>query len=160
MTTIAVNAHTGEMAYDDGWSDEDVRGAMKKVFRIDGDLYGFAGTVGMMRKFREWVKDGMAEGESPKLRGEDNVIIMVLRGKKVYTWTETDGLCEEENKLFAIGTGACAARGAFLAGASIRKAVDIACQIDAQSSGRTRVMKLNMKPKVNRAQRAPNEETI
>jgi len=160
MTTIAVNAHTGEMAYDDQWSDEDTRGAMRKVFRIHGALYGFAGTVGAVKGHLDWAKAGMAIGENPKLKGEDHVVIIILKKKRVYTWTADDGLLEEGNKLFAIGTGAGAARGALLAGADIRKAVKIACKIDAGSGGRTHVVKLNPKPKINHAQWAPNEGTI
>jgi hypothetical protein len=141
MTTIAANARTGQMAYEDGWQDDTVRGSMKKVFRIRGDLYGLAGTVGAFPAHLRWVKDGMAE-PAPKMKGADYVVILILRGKKLYTWTAADGLCEEGNKLFAIGTGAAAARGALLAGADVRTAVKIACRIDATSSGRVHVLKL------------------
>ncbi len=46
MTTIVADARAGIMASDSLWTDDTVIGSVRKVWRVRGDLIGFAGDVG------------------------------------------------------------------------------------------------------------------
>lgn len=137
MTTITVDAYQGIMCSDSHWTDQSSRGPARKVFRINGALVGLAGSLGHFEEALEHIR---LTGGS-KLHSKCDVTALILDGRRVKTWAPVDGLLDAPSR-YAIGGGGDAARGAMMAGASARKALAIAKEIDANTSGRTRVYKL------------------
>jgi ATP-dependent protease HslVU (ClpYQ) peptidase subunit len=135
MTTVAACLKTRVMAADSQWSDDAEKGTCRKVYRIRGELIGFAGEWEVISKAILWFKKGK---EGPPPRGD--VSALILNGK-ITTWEPENGFMEQ-GSMFAIGTGGAAARAAMMAGVDVRKAVQIACRIDAQSGGPVRVYRL------------------
>lgn len=137
MTTIIADARAGLMASDSQWTDGDVIGSVRKVFRVRGDLVGFAGTAEHIMATLAWFRAGFV-GQPPR----DECTALILRRGGIFTWSPVDGEMREDAPFFAIGTGGQAARAAMLAGADCRKAIRIASTIDAGTGGRVRVYKL------------------
>lgn len=135
MTTIVADARTGEMASDTQWSDDNILGHTRKVWRIRGALYGFAGDLRECLMARDWFRGG-SKGAPP--RGGD-VTALILDGGKISTWTAADGMCPEASPFFAVGSGSAAALGAVHAGATVRQAVRIASKIDPGTGHDVRV---------------------
>ncbi len=142
MTTITVDAAAGVMCSDSHWSDGSVKGPCRKVWRIKGALVGFAGDMDAIAIAKAWMQSGAKED---KLGVRDRVKMqceaILLRGTSVRVWTPLDGFTEVPGR-WAIGSGAQAARAALDAGATASKAVAIARNIDAGTSGRTRVYRM------------------
>lgn len=135
MTTIAADATLGLMAADSHWTDESERGPVRKVFRINGALVGFAGALVTVGEARAWMAGKRQRPPS------GDVSALILSGSRLCAWTPIDGYVDVPRR-YAIGTGGKAARAAMLAGASCVRAVAIAREVDANTSGRTRVYKL------------------
>jgi hypothetical protein len=135
MTTIAVDAKAGVMCCDSFWFDGDSCGVAKKIFRIKGDLYGGAGdSKGLAIWFHNYRKN-------LKLPNND-VAILRLSAAGISCWSSADGWHTIDQKQFAVGTGAQAARGAMAAGATCAKAVRLAADIVADTGGPVRTYKL------------------
>lgn len=141
MTTIAASARLGVMASDSHWHDGDSKGPVRKVWRIRGRLVGFAGGLGDIERVKAWMRGG----EKGKPAGVESVSALELTASGLRCWTIHDGW-QPVPDVYAIGSGGKAARGALLAGATPQRAVDIAREIDAGTSGRTRVYKLKQRP--------------
>lgn len=142
MTTITVDATAGLMCSDSHWTDGTAKGPCRKVWRVNGALVGFAGDMSAIARVKAWMKAGAKPGGLPQrdlMRMECEALL--LQGGAVRVWTPIDGFTTVPAK-WAIGTGAQAARAALEAGASASKAVAIARNIDAQTSGRTRVYRM------------------
>lgn len=141
MTVIAACSVTGVMASDSHWVDTTDRGAARKVFRIRGELFGFAGNLDEIQT----AVDTLRAGEDP--RGVPTIRALILAPSGLYTWDPTNGRIRLLDKQYAIGTGGQAARAAMMMGATPAKAVAVTCSIDANCSGRARVYKLNPSPR-------------
>lgn len=137
MTTITVDAAQGLMCSDSHWSDQSSKGPVRKVFRVNGALVGLAGSLSHFEEALEHIK--LTGGT--RLHSKCDVTALILDGRQVKIWTAVDGLLGAPSQ-YAIGGGGDAARGAMMAGASAQKALAIAREIDASTSGRTRVYKL------------------
>lgn len=137
MTTITVDAHLGVMCSDSHWTDGKEKGPMRKVFRHGGALIGLSGDLEAFGPTLAYLKAG-CPGKPP---AGATALALVLEGKHVKVWTRADGFTAVPAR-YAIGTGGAAARAALSAGASASKALAIARDIDASTSGRTRVYKL------------------
>lgn len=135
MTTIAADLQSGSMASDSQWSDGAEKGTTRKVYRIKGELIGFAGDIKTITQAVSWFRKGKA---GPAPRGD--ISALILNGR-LTTWAPDDGFMDVGSQ-FAIGTGGAAARAAMMAGVDVRKAVSIACKIDAQSGGPVRTYRL------------------
>lgn len=135
MTTIAACSVERVMCSDSGWNDGDTRGETRKVFRVRGDLVGFAGDLA---DIQEWLAAYRKKRE-PKRSG-----ISVLRlsaSGQIHTWT-LGQWCEMSEKQFAIGSGGVAARVAMDMGATCRQSVLKAIKFDAGSFGPVRTYRL------------------
>lgn len=137
MTTITVDANAGVMCSDSHWSDGSQKGPMRKVWRINGALVGFSGNLDEIAATRAHLAAG-APGLAPK---EADATALILDGRRVTVWTRGDGFVPAPSR-YAIGTGGAAARAALAAGASAARAIAIVRNIDATTSGRTRVYKM------------------
>ena len=138
MTTITVDAALGVMCSDSHWTDGTEKGPMRKVWRINGAQVGLSGGLEEILATRAYLASGCRGRPPPKA----DAIALLLDGHKTCTWTRHDGFTPVPGR-YAIGTGGMAARAALEAGASASKALAIARNIDASTSGRTRVYKLN-----------------
>jgi ATP-dependent protease HslVU (ClpYQ) peptidase subunit len=134
MTTIATDGKTmagdGQTALAEGHVTVLTKSKLHHL--PDGSVIGCAGnTVDILRAVA-WLKSGR-EGKPPKL-AEVGILQLMPDGSLFY-WNEElephqwDVPC-------AIGTGGELALGAMLAGASPKKAVEIACQRDPMSGGK------------------------
>lgn len=137
MTTITVDAACGVMCADSHWSDGTEKGPMRKVWRINGALVGFAGELAAIEATKAYLQAGCPGAPPPAA----TAVALLLDGTKTCTWTRQDGFTPVPGR-YAIGSGGQAARAALEAGASASRAVAIARNIDANTSGRTRVYKL------------------
>lgn len=135
MTTIAASALEGVMCSDSGWNDGDSRGTVRKVFRVRGDLIGLAGVLG---DIQEWLRVYRSKKDPS---GRNVTAIRLTPAGHIDTWAG-GAWCRMEEKFFAIGTGAMAARGAMMAGASCKQAAMIATKIDAGSFGPVRTYRV------------------
>ena len=128
MTTII--ADTTMMCCDSMATDQCQKWAILKVLRIGEGLFATAGGVSEGELFYEWIKR-KGRGKRPVV--SDDFSAMALR---------TDGLWLYDSQLVpmplmnahAIGSGCQAARAALMAGATLQRAVEIACEIDAGSA--------------------------
>jgi UDP-N-acetylmuramyl tripeptide synthase len=137
MTTITVDAAAGVMCSDSHWTDGREKGPMRKVWRVNGALVGFAGNLDSIAATKAYIQAG-CHGKPPAAA---DAVALVLDGGKVRVWTRADGFTPVPGR-YAIGSGGAAARAALVAGASASQALAIARNIDATTSGRTRVYKL------------------
>jgi ATP-dependent protease HslVU (ClpYQ) peptidase subunit len=139
MTTIIADAKKGVMVCDSKATFGGEWFPVKKVFQHDGELFGFAGTQSEGLRWLDWY----ATGQRGKMPSISNVNIMILSAEYGVQLVEGSGsLFSVERNFYAIGSGATAAMGAFMAGADAKKAVEIACKIDAGSGGDIIVHKL------------------
>ena len=149
MTTIAYDSKTGEIAADSqetGGNGEKYN--CQKLYRIGDAIVATAGGTYAGMKLIEFMDeyDGEPEwGEAPDLTNldlDEDFECLVIRG---------DGTCYMINRLFApadqsgnrfitLGSGGKAARGAMMAGASPKEAVEIAKKIDTYTGGKVHVM--------------------
>jgi ATP-dependent protease HslVU (ClpYQ) peptidase subunit len=132
MTTILADAKKGVMVCDSKATFGGEWFPVKKVFRHGDELFGFAGTQSEGVRWLDWYSTGQ-RGKMPSI---SNVSIMILGAESGVRLVEGSGsLFSVERSFYAIGSGATAARGAHMAGADAKKAVEIACKIDAGSGG-------------------------
>ena len=153
MTTIAYDCDDGNVAAD---SQETGDGGQKynciKIYRVRGYVIATAGGTYAGMAFVRWFGDWIGNGEPDwddhpdfvNLDYEEDFECLVIR---------KNGTCYSVNRLFvpheqignryiAIGSGGAAARGAMLAGATPREAVEIAKQIDTFTGGDVQEMSI------------------
>lgn len=139
MTTIVADARAGVMVSDSKCTGNGSWVPLTKVFRVNGDLFGFAGGVNEREKWLKWHRNGR-KGVRPKLESFEGLLL-----KPDGTLYE---LCPDglemliERGFHAVGSGGPAALGAMLAGKDAKAAVEIACLIDTHSGGEIRVFSL------------------
>lgn len=139
MTTILADAKKGVMVCDSKATMGGEWFPCQKVFSSGGDLFGFAGTQSEGLRWLDWYANGQ-RGKMPSIA---NVAIMILSKEDGVRLVEGSGsIFSVERHFYAIGSGGTAAMGAYIAGADAKKAVEIACRIDAGSGGDVIVHKL------------------
>jgi ATP-dependent protease HslVU (ClpYQ) peptidase subunit len=138
MTTILADAKKRVMVCDSKATCGDSWFPITKVYQVEDELIGFAGAASEGARWLDWY----ASGQRGKMPGMENVSIMILSTDGVRLVEGSGRIVQIERGFHAIGSGDKAALGAFMAGADARKAVGIACQIDAGSGGDIHVHKL------------------
>lgn len=132
MTTVLADRRFGVMFADSNISDGERQWRARKVFRVNGDLFGFAGDVPEWTSFRDWIKGGMSTAR-PK---STTLQVLQLRRDGLFYFGTGDELPERiSSGREAIGTGSMAAMAAYEATGwtDPRRAVQIACRHDAES---------------------------
>lgn len=139
MTTIATDGKTvaaDGLVQSNGFilKTDDV-----KIFRIGKEIIGCAGDSGHCSAYVRWVESGRDEDDKPDFDSPFNAM-HVQRGKcflvcKDFELTEVDFP-------FSIGHGSEFATGAILAGASPKKAVELACKATTYSGGKITVLQV------------------
>ena len=137
MTTIAANHQM--MACDSKVVDGGIVTSVKtKIYKINGDIIGFAGSLSEGMAFVAWYKD--QEKDKPPI---DDTSILLLRSDGLYTMESNFTLLPETTYgFYAIGSGSHIAMGAMMAGADPYEAVKIAAKLDNDSGGRVRKLSL------------------
>lgn len=131
MTTIATD---GRSMAGDGLCTGNgiVHGfATQKVFKLDdGRIVGMCGTAYGMPVFVDWLNNG---GEKPKLFGGFEALVLSPDGTCA-TFNEECQSCPQEVPAIT-GCGGPIALGAMLAGASPKRAIEIASMRDQATGG-------------------------
>ena len=139
MTTIAADARKGLMACDSMTSTADAWWPSTKVHRVADALIGGAGEAASIRQFASWYADGQ---RLPKPKISDNFCALVLSREGLFYWASNLVPEPIERGFHAIGSGGNAALGALLAGAQVKRAVEIATEVDTSSGGEVVLHKL------------------
>lgn len=138
MTTIFADAKSGVMVCDSKCSSDSEWFPMTKVYRHDGALLGLSGSVRDAVAWIKWYTDGKRD-KMPKV---DSFTGLVLRKEGLFCVSSDGFEMLIEREFHGIGSGGGIAVGAFMAGASPKRAVEIACRVDAMSGGDVIVHKL------------------
>jgi len=137
MTTIAVNPDM--MAGDTQYSDGGIIGHLKtKIYRINGDILGYAGSEANGVAFMNWYKD--QSKDPPDF--SDTTIMVLKKDGSIWTWEGcTTPTMLHDHGFYAIGEGAEIAMGAMYAGATPEAAVRIAIRLNPYTGGKVRVLR-------------------
>lgn len=136
MTTIACNHKM--MAADSQTCDGGISGKAVKIFRVNDDIIGFAGSLGQGMKFVAWYGD--RNKEAPSL-SDSNILILKHDGS-IEQWDESMMPLVVKDKFYAIGSGSHFAMGAMYAGKNPKQSVEIAIKLDVDSGGPVKVLEL------------------
>lgn len=138
MTTVFADAKTGVMVCDSKCSSDSEWFPMTKVYRVGDELIGLSGSVKDAMAWVRWYMEGKKD-RRPKV---DSFTGLILRRDGLYCVSSDTFEMLIERGFYGIGSGGGIATGAFMAGAAPKKAVEIACDIDANSGGKVIVHKL------------------
>lgn len=139
MTTAAIRA--GVIAADrqlDGWMHTG------KLFRLKcGSVLVGAGNYDDVIEVVKWMNEGSKEDKKPNLDGKETEFLLLRRDGKAF-WLTVPFLRPVEvlDEFIAIGSGAQFALGAMAAGASAKRAVEIACRFDQQTGKGVNVIRV------------------
>ena len=129
MTTIVASFTEKVMAADSNVTDGDVKWKSNKIERIGASLFGAAGDCTEIEKFFRWKRRGT--GARPKLG--DAFSALELNADGVWLWDKKLEPFPPGDEVHAIGSGAKAAMAALICGCDARRAVEVACEVDAGS---------------------------
>ena len=136
MTTVFADARSGVMVCESKCTSDTVWYPMTKIHRVHGELVGIAGTLKEAQAWLRWYEKG---GKGARPKAECFTALILRKDGKLYE-ISSDGLdMEVERGFHGVGSGGGYAVAAFLAGADPRRAVEIACEIDAASGGEIHV---------------------
>ncbi len=138
MTTILWAK--GQLAAD----SQVTRGGMRsqnptpKIFKRKGVYYAVAGDLAESLAVVKWLVKGGKEDDFPETEGAYHVL--AIKNNKAVEYVATPLPCPVKPPA-AMGTGRQLALAALMAGASVRRAVEIACELDIRSSAPIKVMR-------------------
>jgi ATP-dependent protease HslVU (ClpYQ) peptidase subunit len=145
MTTIVYDPKTRVMAGDSQDTEGHLKMECQKIYEVNGHLIGTAGGsysgLLFVRWFENWEEEPSYEewDEHPDLTNldleEDFECLVVRPDGSAYTINRLFIPYELPDRACGVGSGSGIALGAMMAGANVRRAVAIACEIDAYSSG-------------------------
>lgn len=102
-----------------------------KIRRIRGSIVGCAGGVPEGQAFFHWYEGGAKIGEDPEL--DDNFAALILSSAGMFVVFSNCYPIPIRASVAVIGSGHEIARGAYAAGATLKRAVEIACELDTGS---------------------------
>lgn len=97
-----------------------------KLYRRNGKIIGFAGDVHQAMVFVDWYFD--SKQRKPDLANENDWHALVASKTGLEEWNHTLRPVPVYDRFYAIGSGAEVAMGAMEAGASAKRAAEIACK--------------------------------
>lgn len=123
MTVIAYR--DGVMAADSRVTGNFITAGIK-LHRKNGKIIGFAGDLHQALVFIDWYFDN--KQRKPDLSNENDWVALVASPDGVEEWNHSLRPFKVMDSFYAIGSGAEVAIGAMEAGASAKKAAEIACK--------------------------------
>lgn len=140
MTTIIADAKARIMACDSRMTGHLI-GHTKKVWRIQGSLFGVSGRLASCTAFVNYLKLGdRTEGvEAPCM---EHVRALVLTDGGIYMYDGGPTPFKVDDRIWAVGSGSAAAMGAMAAGATPQEAIRIAAKYDEGTGGPVRTFAL------------------
>lgn len=138
MTTIAFDGKT--LAADTLWqSAYRQQHDTPKIRRRGGLVWGTAGDASDGFIFDEWLADGMPKDKKPTLSDKDGFVALVVENGVAYRY-EGALVRIPAGVPAATGSGCEIAMGAMMAGASAKRAVEIAIKLNSGSGGKVRTL--------------------
>lgn len=110
-------------------------GEVVKIFkRDDGTMFGVAGAIGDLARFRDW----MLAGETPDAKptfdpGNDSEAIVIRPDGSAEWWGAADTAVPIVGAYHTIGSGFLIAMGALAHGATAEEAADICADLDSRT---------------------------
>lgn len=146
MTIVAVSSIDRRMIGDTQITADKIRDHYTpKIFRLkDGSLLGVAGNLGDMMHAVAWLaKDGPFPAEAFQ-KDSIEAVVMNPRGQIFYYAGMIPSIVLDP--VFAIGSGSALCMAAIKAGAPLRKAVEITCELDTGCGGELMELELGPPP--------------
>ena len=131
VTVILVDLHEGRIGADMLHSSAERRYVGEKVHRVGDLVVAAAGYASELDRFLSWVRAGRKRAGAPKLsEGSFEAVICHASGLVENLTSDLQpARIQPLNRWFAIGSGAHAAMGAVMAGATLERALEIACEV-------------------------------
>ena len=142
MTTVVCTRE--EMASDSQLSG-DYRASAKKLWKIKGGVVGIAGQYAACVQFVKWLK---GEQDDPPDMEEVDAMVVTATGRILHYNSSTEPF-EVEDDFSAIGSGAQAAMAAMHMGASVERAIEVACAVDVGSGGKVQHHTITKRKRLN-----------
>lgn len=122
-----------------------VMAGMRKITKTPGgNLVGVSGDAGFAAKFLAWARGGFEGAWVDGNETDDTVdaafVTYTVAGSPIVRIFEGKSVFDMHTSLYAIGSGRPLALGAMAAGASVERAVEIACQYDPMSGGEVQTL--------------------
>lgn len=138
MTTIVASVKHRSMAADSKCTVGDLSFPSVKIYRINGALVGAAGDGAQCHSFLGWLRN-----QTRKRPDLDDFEALVLNEDGLFYY-ERDCIPNPVRRDYhAIGSGAGPALAALICGKTLKRAVEIACEVDSQSGGPVEVIGLD-----------------
>ena len=121
-------------------------GRLTKIHKINGHLLGISGNAAMGSALIDWFKGGcLAEAFPGCESDEDDASLLVINPDRHILVYESNRPVpiQFESEWMTRGSGGDFASAAFMMGADARRAVEIACELDAYSGGGIDVLSLD-----------------
>jgi hypothetical protein len=126
MTVIAYR--DGVLAADSCATDASFQTYTQKLFRRKGVLIGFCGDIEQALVFVDWYFDRKSRQPDRTSENEWEAIVITKEGAEM--WGPSLRPVPVIDHFYALGSGAAVAMGAMEAGATAKKAAQIACRRD------------------------------
>ncbi len=135
MTTIAVS--TTHIAADgQGCRSGEIIGLREKKLHIqEGKIFAFLGAAALVEPILSWYQAGADPHKLPPIGSDVRWSALVISSKGLFRFDQASPYADRMHPPLGFGSGADFATGALLAGASARRAVEIACTRDIRSGG-------------------------
>lgn len=146
MTTIVVSQRQKIMVSDSVATGGGPPILVSKIYEVDGKLVGFAGSAAHGLKFIEWLRHGTVPIYAYE-KEENTFDALVLSHDGLVYYDKELVALEIHDDITAIGSGCEYAIGAIDAGATLKRAVEIAAGRDTYSGLPVVVKKLPRKRK-------------
>ena len=149
MTTIAYDFELGIVAADSqetGYNGEKFN--CKKLFRVENLIVATAGGTYAGMAFVNWLEEWDGEPDwtdHPDFTNldleEDFECLVIREDKSCFTVNRLFVPVDQSgNRFITLGSGGSAARGAMMAGATPKEAVEIAKKIDSYTGGKVQIL--------------------
>lgn len=149
MTTIVFR--DGVLAADTAVFDRGCYcGQTEKIFKSpNGSLFGAAGAIGDLIRFKEWMLAGEPEADRPQFKDEDSEAVVIRPDGTVHWFgTRDHAQINSADNYYAIGSGFLIAMGAMAHGATAEEAINIAADLDSRTRRPLKILKLELHPAV------------
>lgn len=113
-----------------------------KLHRVNGSIIGFCGSIEQALQFIEWRRH---PDTKPTFNEPDFIAIELTADGRLVWWGSEMVAVPIEDDHYAVGSGAAYALGAMAAGATVKKAIQIAATYDANTGTEVQTLMLGRK---------------